>query len=475
MAQQTINVGTAPNDGTGTPLRTAFQYTNSNFSELYTAVGPSGNNIVVPGNATITGDLTVDTSTLKVDSANNRVGVNNATPGVAFHIGTTGGTNRFAINTAFTSGGDIQLRRGAFIGFSNAADSGNSEYLFANAGALDFGINGSTAMTLNSTGLGVGVVPQNNLHIKGASGTTSIRIEAITDGTLGFIAAASGVISGAPANNLAIRAENGLYLSGGGNATQFILNSSGNVGIGVTPSAWTTYYALQVRNGSIANYSPTQDLRISSNAYYASGVWKRIAAAYATQYLQDGSSGQHQWYTAATGAADSTITTFTTAAMTLDASGNLLVGTASVGGIFDTKFFLSSNSGTNKWAVGPYAATPTNFAIIPTPGTGGVYLSGTSATSWTAYSDERLKDIIEPITNALTKVGSLRAIIGKFKGDEANTRRPFLIAQDLQSALPEAVDASNPDRLGVSYTDVIPLLVAAIKELAARVQTLETR
>jgi hypothetical protein len=64
MSQQTINVGAAPNDGTGTPLRTAFQYTNSNFTELYTAVGPSGNNIVVPGNATITGDLTVDTSTL---------------------------------------------------------------------------------------------------------------------------------------------------------------------------------------------------------------------------------------------------------------------------------------------------------------------------------------------------------------------------------------------------------------------------
>lgn len=80
MAQQTINVGAAPNDGTGTPLRTAFQYTNSNFSELYTAVGPSGNNIVVPGSATITGDLTVDTSTLKVDSANNRVGILTASP-----------------------------------------------------------------------------------------------------------------------------------------------------------------------------------------------------------------------------------------------------------------------------------------------------------------------------------------------------------------------------------------------------------
>jgi len=89
MSQQTINVGAAPNDGTGTPLRTAFQYTNSNFTELYTAVGPSGNNIVVPGNATITGDLTVDTSTLKVDSANNRVGIKQATPLHPIHVGTS--------------------------------------------------------------------------------------------------------------------------------------------------------------------------------------------------------------------------------------------------------------------------------------------------------------------------------------------------------------------------------------------------
>jgi hypothetical protein len=98
---------------------------------------------------------------------------------------------------------------------------------------------------------------------------------------------------------------------------------TGNVGVGVTPSAWTTYNVLQVNNGSIANYGPTQDMRISSNAYYESGAWKRIAAVYATQYLMDGSSGTHQWYVAATGAADSTITTFSTAAMTLTAAGNL--------------------------------------------------------------------------------------------------------------------------------------------------------
>ena len=35
MAQLIINVGPAPNDGLGDPIRTAFQKTNSNFSELY--------------------------------------------------------------------------------------------------------------------------------------------------------------------------------------------------------------------------------------------------------------------------------------------------------------------------------------------------------------------------------------------------------------------------------------------------------
>ena len=39
MAKQTINIGASPNDGTGTPLRTSFDYTNQNFTELYTALG----------------------------------------------------------------------------------------------------------------------------------------------------------------------------------------------------------------------------------------------------------------------------------------------------------------------------------------------------------------------------------------------------------------------------------------------------
>jgi hypothetical protein len=85
-----------------------------------------------------------------------------------------------------------------------------------------------------------------------------------------------------------------------------------------------------------------------------------------------------------------------------------------------------------------------------------------------------MKTDLIPIENAASKVSTLRAVTGRFKTDEEGKSRSFLIAQDVQAVLPEAVDASDPDKLGVQYTDVIPLLVAAIKELSAKVAVLES-
>jgi hypothetical protein len=108
---------------------------------------------------------------------------------------------------------------------------------------------------------------------------------------------------------------------------------------------------------------------------------------------------------------------------------------------------------------------------------GGVYLTNTG-TSWTSNSDERLKENLVPITNALTKVNTLRAVIGNFISDETKKKTPFLIAQDVQAVLPEAIsttmvkdDETNTQYLGVAYTEVIPLLVASIKELKTIVDT----
>lgn len=42
MAKQVIGIGTTPNDGTGDPLRDAFDKCNDNFTELYNGVAPTG-------------------------------------------------------------------------------------------------------------------------------------------------------------------------------------------------------------------------------------------------------------------------------------------------------------------------------------------------------------------------------------------------------------------------------------------------
>lgn len=62
MAQQTINIGTSANDGTGDPLRTAFDKVNDNFTELYNDdAGDVGSIIAGTGVAVdqATGDVTV--------------------------------------------------------------------------------------------------------------------------------------------------------------------------------------------------------------------------------------------------------------------------------------------------------------------------------------------------------------------------------------------------------------------------------
>ena len=134
-----------------------------------------------------------------------------------------------------------------------------------------------------------------------------------------------------------------------------------------------------------------------------------------------------------------------------------------------------AESGAIKWLIGNGAASENGVFEVFSNTTGtGVQLAR-NATAWTAGSDERIKDIIEPITDAATKVATLRAVIGKYKTDVSNTRRSFLIAQDVQAVLPEAVDDTNPEKLGVRYTEVIPLLVAAIKEQQALITSLTTR
>ena len=125
---------------------------------------------------------------------------------------------------------------------------------------------------------------------------------------------------------------------------------------------------------------------------------------------------------------------------------------------------------------------------IQAGGSNGVQLAKT-ATSWSAWSDERFKDIIEPISNASEKLLSIRSVIGKYKTDPDGTRRSMFIAQDFLDILPEAVtegvhwDEIDPndikkqptrsERYLLSYSDTIPLISAAVNENTSKIKELE--
>jgi len=354
MSKQTINIGASPNDGTGTPLRTSFDYCNQNFTEIYTALGggvalpgattqvifnDGGTNLagdaglvynkttdaltvaglVTAGSATITGDLTVRTTGLTVNSSGVGVGV-----------------------TAALGAGNIQIGAGKYLGYSATAyltpeDNVQGARIKANnilvdaASSTSFNIASSTAMTLNSTGLGIGVASASisaKLHIDG-----NLKINGATSEILMATGSERTISASGSSASTALtfkRWNSSSYVS------DVVMDGSGNVGVGITPSAWATTTTIwraldmQYSCGIASTGAGSGEIDFLWNAYYdqTDQRWEfKYTGDRASRY-SIGGAGVHTWYnTASTGTANNPITW--TQAMTLDASGRLGIGTAS--------------------------------------------------------------------------------------------------------------------------------------------------
>jgi len=137
--------------------------------------------------------------------------------------------------------------------------------------------------------------------------------------------------SSASGNLIGTVGANFYFYSGG--AERLRLDSAGNLGLGVTPSAWgsTSYKAIQGNYGT--SYAFDQNVptaHIVSNAYNNGTNWIYQINAPAARYIVNGWTSEHIWYTAPSGTAGNAISF--TQAMTLDSSGNLMVGTTTSGG-----------------------------------------------------------------------------------------------------------------------------------------------
>jgi hypothetical protein len=103
---------------------------------------------------------------------------------------------------------------------------------------------------------------------------------------------------------------------------------------------------------------------------------------------------------------------------------------------------------------------------------GGVYLTQ-GATSWTANSDIRIKNINSHITNAVEKLSTLQTINFCYKDDISKKENLGLIAQEVEMVFPELIETNNDGILGVRYTELIPVLIEAIKEQQEQIKELK--
>jgi uncharacterized protein YaiE (UPF0345 family) len=337
--------------------------------------------------------------------------------------------------------------------------------------SLQADLSAVNAMTIRDSGTSYGVSSYYTLYQNSAGSTV---------GGIGHTAVTS----------LGINAITDLQFSTA-NTERMRLDASGNLGIGTSSPA----YKLDVTGPGTANGS-TLRLNDSASGANSKHLLLQRSSSTATIGLAGALANDPLWLSRS-GGYD----------VLIDSSGNLMAGTTTT----DYKFRVNGTShfgdGYDNGVYGQVAITrPANqgaqfhlafvrqgtqvsgmgflnnsstFAIqnASTNAGSGVTLA-VNGTSWGTTSDERTKDILGGVDNALQKLSNWRTVYFKYKTDaEAQTQRVGLIAQDVQATLPEAVSIEEDEikTLQLRYTEVIPVLVKAIQEQQALIQTLTAR
>jgi len=299
----------------------------------------------------------------------------------------------YAANGVATStSGSVKATIGLYFADTFANLNGGIQFTRGGAGTdgwMNFLTSGTERMRLDTSGnLGIGMTPNNILDItqnQNSSATSKILNNSAGAGARVDIIATNGTAQsqlttfGTGFSTTSIFRANGtlVYATGAGGLTlstdtaqpiyfatnqteRMRLDSSGNLGIQTAGASQTLGSAFQL--GRVFSFA--QDI----NSGYLGAGWfgtnsgtatYAVTGNYAVRQSFDSSAGAIKFFTAPTGTAGGTVTF--TQAMTLDASGNLLVGTTSASNL-GTKTKFSVNSGTGNASLGSLSANGTGAA-----------------------------------------------------------------------------------------------------------------
>jgi hypothetical protein len=305
-------------------------------------------------------------------------------------------------------------------------------------------------MRLNSTGLGIGTSsPAFKLQVIGASqiqtnaaGTQQVLQLNNSDTTAGTQAVKLGFSSAGSTKssiNAAVYGNDYMTFNVGSDTERMRLDSSGNLGLSVTPSAWSGFKAIDVN--TISSFaSATNRLQVAYNSYWNGSNYIYKTTAEAARY--DMITGQHQWYTAPSGTAGNAISF--TQAMTLTAAGGLTVGGTTDPG---AGRILAEGSGTSHYVASSKAGITTTYLITDASGAN-VQVDGGWPIRFTTNSAERAR---------ITSGGFFKASnTGTYAGSTSAYHELRSDQQDQNIVLIRNTNATSPYGIDVAFTAATP-------------------
>jgi hypothetical protein len=235
-----------------------------------------------------------------------------------------------------------------------------------------------------------------------------------------------------------------------------VVSGSSQITAGSTTN-FATDVKTQLNSNTVVSGSSQVDLTATTN--YASGILTRLNAVGVFSGSSQVSLGS--------------------------ASGNIALATQTTGDyvaslVAGTGVTLSNNSGENAT---PTIAIGQAVATTSTPTFGNLTINGTITATGdiTAYytSDKRHKNNIQTISNAVLKVKQLNGVTWEWNDDvnevTKSTPKTGLIAQEVQSVLPQVVTERNDGFLALDYSKMVGLLVEAIKEQQIQIDQLKAQ
>ena len=404
------------------------------------------------------------------------VGIGNSNPSDFFStannlvVGSGSGSEGITVFSANDSIGNLFFADGTS---GTAEFSGYLEYSHADD-SLRVGTGGSERMRITSAG---------NVGIGATSPSSSFRTSIYGDGSsiiggIEFRNASAGGSTFTVGHASATSPSATLNVVGAGNLTfntndteAMRITSGGLVGIGTdSPSS---YFAGA--NNLVLAGTGDSGLTVASGTSGAGRI-----------HFADGTSGNARFigYMVYNHSNDSMqFATSGAEAMRISASGHLLIGCTALpsGGAGGAGFEVGQSSARTILQLGTTTTSQETVQRFynPNGNVGEIKMSG-SSTIYSTTSDYRLKENVVAMSGATDRLKQLKPLQFNFIAD-ANTTLDGFLAHEVQDVVPEAitgtkdaVDADgNPEYQGIDQSKLVPLLVATIQELEARITALE--